>query len=261
MNDTQGHQSDIVVQKERIQSPNSESFVLEKSIFNNVFAKDIQRIYLYKKAERLAKAIQLIVPAFKNNDALHERLERISVGLIDASIMPSHLSREALSKELLALSSILGIAKSAGLLSPMNADFILQESHNLLQEVAGYEEPRVAFDEVASIAALARASVVRQAKRVVVHANTRPQSVRKDGNQGILKNSDKGHVKDSADISDRRDSILSVIRSKGTVYIKDVSMVIRNVSEKTIQRELQALVVEGVLVKAGERRWTRYSIA
>ena len=30
--------------------PNNEDFVLEKSIFNNVFEKDIRKVFIYKKA-------------------------------------------------------------------------------------------------------------------------------------------------------------------------------------------------------------------
>ena len=61
--------------------------------------------------------------------------------------------------------------------------------------------------------------------------------------------------------SGRRDAVLSVLRSKGPLYIKDISTVIRDVSEKTIQRELQALVAEGVVARTGERRWTSYALA
>jgi len=43
----------------------------------------------------------------------------------------------------------------------------------------------------------------------------------------------------------------SVIKDKGTVYIKDISTVVREVSEKTIQRELQTLVLEGIITKKG----------
>ena len=39
-------------------------FVLDKVIFSNVFDKDIRRIYIYRKSERLAKALHLITPAF-----------------------------------------------------------------------------------------------------------------------------------------------------------------------------------------------------
>jgi DeoR/GlpR family transcriptional regulator of sugar metabolism len=61
--------------------------------------------------------------------------------------------------------------------------------------------------------------------------------------------------------SERRESILSVLRGKGPSYIKDISLVVRNVSEKTIQRELAALVSEGLVVRKGDRRWTTYELA
>jgi DNA-binding transcriptional ArsR family regulator len=67
--------------------------------------------------------------------------------------------------------------------------------------------------------------------------------------------SDKGHVKD------RRESILSVIKNKNQASIKDISTLIRGVSEKTIQRELSSLVEEGIVLKKGERRWSTYSLA
>jgi hypothetical protein len=50
-------------------------FVLDKVIFSNVFDKDIRRIYIYRKSERLAKAIQLITPAFANSPSLKNRLD------------------------------------------------------------------------------------------------------------------------------------------------------------------------------------------
>lgn len=61
--------------------------------------------------------------------------------------------------------------------------------------------------------------------------------------------------------NDRQTLILSTIRSKGESSIKDLTDIIRGCSEKTIQRELIALVGSGDLLKTGERRWSRYSIA
>src|SRR3989344_6233089 len=75
----------------------SEDFVLEKSIFNNIFEKDIRRVFIYKKAERLAKAIQLIAPAFAESASLRNRVDAIAIGLIDAAILPLAASRTALS--------------------------------------------------------------------------------------------------------------------------------------------------------------------
>jgi hypothetical protein len=59
----------------------------------------------------------------------------------------------------------------------------------------------------------------------------------------------------------RRDRILAIIKDKGQASIKDVSSVIAECSEKTIQRELMSLISEGLIVKQGERRWSKYSMA
>src|SRR6266481_1219197 len=111
-------------------------FVLEKSIFSNIFEKDIRRVFIYKKAERLAKAIHLVAPAFRNSPALRDRLDQVAVGLVDAAILPPTSARDALSRELLALSSVLSIGRTGGLLSSMNAELIAREAHQLLQEIA-----------------------------------------------------------------------------------------------------------------------------
>ena len=61
--------------------------------------------------------------------------------------------------------------------------------------------------------------------------------------------------------SERQTLILSTISTRGESSIKDLTGVIKGCSEKTIQRELIALVDSGSLLKTGERRWSRYSIA
>ena len=54
---------------------------------------------------------------------------------------------------------------------------------------------------------------------------------------------------------------MSLIKDKGRVSIKDITLVVRGVSEKTIQRELQGLIDAGRVAKLGERRWSTYSLA
>jgi len=275
MND-KGHRKDIGPTKANKIGAGTSDFVLDKGIFSNVFEKDIRRVYLYKKSERLAKAIHLIAPAFANSAPLKDRLDRIAVGLVDAAILPPLSSREALSRELLALSSILSIARTGGMLSPMNADLIVREAHQLLEELAGYEEPRLTLDDVPSLAMLAKSSSAlndgREAARLRSLARVTYDPALDGREEGVSdKGQNKGHVSDirktgisqegNGRVSGRRESILEVLRSKGPSYIKDISTVIRDVSEKTIQRELSALVSEGAVVRKGDRRWTTYELA
>lgn len=236
-------------------------FVLEKGIFSNIFGKDIRRVFIYKKTERLAKAVHLITPAFASSSSLRDRVDAIAVGLIDAAILPLSSARSALSHELLALSSILSIARSGGLLSSMNAELIAREAHILLQEVASYEEPRLSLDEAPTISEIARMapfirepSSISTARPVVAKIHKKNQTV-------SLPETTKQTVKDIKDsrVKNRQDGILSVIKDKGEASIKDISLIIRDVSEKTIQRELQSLVETGRIIRHGERRWSRYS--
>lgn len=224
-----------------------EDFVLEKSIFNNIFEKDIRRVFIYKKAERLAKAIHLIGPALVGSMSLKNRIDTVAVGLVDAAILAPSAARGALSHELLALSSLLSIARTGGLLSPMNVDLISREAHLLLQEVAAYEEPRLSFDESLTLADIAK-GVPSRALQKSTPTRASQQKPRQAPKTYI------GHIKD------RKDAILSVIEEKGRASIKDISTRIRTISEKTIQRELQALTTAGTLRKDGERRWSTYSL-
>lgn len=223
-----------------------EHLVLDKVIFSNVFEKDIRRVYIYKKAERIAKAIHLVGPAFKDIKALRERIQKLAIDLVDASTLPPASSKEALSRELLTLQSVLSMARAAGVLSPMNTEIIQREAHHLLQEIAGYEEPRLSLEETPTLSALSKAapaSLKRELTMSVPVVNKGQNSI--------------GHKKDKGG---RRESILSLLRGKGAVDIKELSLLIRDVSEKTVQRELQALVDEGRVERTGERRWTRYAL-
>lgn len=236
-----------------------DDFVLEKSIFSNVFEKDIRRVFIYKKAERLAKAVYLITPAFANSPSLKNRMSSIAIGLVDAAILPPTSSREALSRELLSLSALLSIAKTSGILSVMNAEIISREVHFLLQEVAAYEDPKLLFEDAPTLADLAKNSSKKDFVRTSKIETTEPKHTQS------TKINTKGHIKDKSTVSDihikdRQESILSIIRNKGNASIKDIATVIRDVSEKTIQRELISLIAAGIVSKQGERRWSTYSL-
>ena len=274
--DEKGQNKEIKMSKKPETGSKVSDFVLDRFIFSNVFEKDIRRIYIYRKSERLAKALQLITPAFGTAPSLRNRLDGIAVGLIDAAILPPSSAREALSRELLALSSILSVARAGSLLSDMNADLITREAHLLLQEIASYEEPRLFLEESPTLAELAkRAPDVRNLLSQDLSADmtslshTR-QSERSVKNRPESKGHNKGQLSDTSSTSrsssesgqnsSRQEAILAILRSKGSSYIKDISTLIREVSEKTIQRELQTLIIKGVVEREGDRRWTRYSI-
>ena len=258
-----GHKADSGDRDVKNKSAKYGDFVLEKTIFNNIFEKDIRRVFMYKKAERLAKALCLIAPAFTESSSLRCRIDEIAIGLIDAAILPVSAARDALSRHLLTLSSILSMARTTGLLSPMNAELISRETHFLLQEVAAYEEPQISFDEAPTLSNIAKVALKQE---TILHSAESKRIDSTHAVRGEQSSRDKGHIKDTARLSgnrikDRQEAVMSVIRNKGSVSIKDISGMIRGVSEKTIQRELLALIEQGIVLKRGERRWSTYSLA
>lgn len=56
----------------------------------------------------------------------------------------------------------------------------------------------------------------------------------------------------------RRDQILTLFVKGVDVSIKDIAARIKGCSEKTIQRELNALLYDGIIERIGEKRWSRY---
>jgi DNA-binding transcriptional ArsR family regulator len=257
---TMGHElSDIghSAQNRQIQNKTKDvhldDFVFEKDIFNNIFEKDIRRVFIYKKAEQLAKAIHLIAPAFSESVSLKNKIDTIALDVMDLAALPLGSVRTKLSRELLTLSSILSIARTNGLLSSMNADIITRETHNLLQEIADYEEPRIFLGDVPTLANIAKNAFVKEPEKNQNSSSTK--RIIHNSTKSRATANDKGHIKD------RREALLDILKNKQKASIKDISTLIRDVSEKTIQRELSALIDEGVVLKQGERRWSTYSVA
>ena len=97
-------------------------------------------------------------------------------------------------------------------------------------------------------------------KSPISHTTQAMQSVLSD-EKPKRKTPARTSVKTRAKTSSRRAQIIDFIAASGPVSIVDVTAKIKNYSTKTIQRELLALVKDGVLEKKGERRWSTYAIA
>ena len=58
----------------------------------------------------------------------------------------------------------------------------------------------------------------------------------------------------------RREQIKDCIKDKGEATIKDIAEKVTDCSEKTIQRELIEMIKDNVIVREGERRWSKYKL-
>lgn len=67
-------------------------------------------------------------------------------------------------------------------------------------------------------------------------------------------------VAESIPQTSRTEQILKLINEKKDISIKDIVSYFKEYSQKTIQRDLAALVVSGAIKRTGEKRWSRYSV-
>jgi DeoR/GlpR family transcriptional regulator of sugar metabolism len=61
-------------------------------------------------------------------------------------------------------------------------------------------------------------------------------------------------------LNQRQETIVKYIGSAGRAKISDFLDKFAGISSKTIQRDLNDLVVKNILKKEGEKRWTVYSL-
>lgn len=237
----------------------------------HVFKHDYNLFIIYRRLENISSAIFLITHDLSDTEPLKlslrkKSLEAISqvVSFIADTKTEMHQLRNAISA-ILELSSFVSIAQSSGAISEMNGTLLQKEMRKIedtASSVIASSTKKLVIDPTlfADVDLQARQfDHIQQIteKRPIINSMNMPitPTPRKtpipklDPLQGVAKK------------SERRDLILKLLAQRGNLNVKDFTTVISDYSEKTIQRELLALVDEGVVKKQGERRWSTYSLA
>ena len=208
--------------------------------------------FLIRKVEKLASAVYVITGFLPAEEPVRKRLRVCALDLIERSSHPSLLSEEGLALFIARASeigAILQTSRSAGLISPMNAELLSEEYANLAEFVKKNSQAIRTPDEGQKIE---EALNVQGLTESFKGQEKREGSSKKKLSPKSFKNSNgKGQ-------EDRRKILLDLLNKKDKISIKDAAFVIKTCSEKTLQRELLALVEEGIVIKEGERRWSTY---
>lgn len=224
------------------------------------YGKDKKFVYVYKKTEKLVSAIYLLTSFFDENEPLRKELRtnvikllNDQLGLIQEVGTSSIEVHDRIRKHALHIVSLLQAGFYAGLISEMNFNVLRKEFMALLEKLS--EEP--AEEESVFSNTFFDVPTEIEHKGDVPATVVAPIEIKKTSYETESKGQDD---KVSVKKNDRRSTILAIVKEKGKVSIKDISQEVTGCSEKTIQRELGAMVDEGMLRKEGERRWSRYSI-
>ncbi|MEK7148242.1 MAG: hypothetical protein AAB758_03000, partial [Patescibacteria group bacterium] len=157
------------------------------------------------------------------------------------------------------LTSFLNIAQSSGLVSEINSNILMGELSKFGKELENplstmfLEEPNrlemnLPDPKKEEIIKDKRLEIENKPIKREFLADNPNKPLREFGAVSVKKNS-------------RQSVIIGLLKRKKEIMIKDVSPLISGCSEKTIQRELLAMVSGGILRKIGEKRWSKYSLA
>ena len=211
--------------------------------------------FCFLKSERVAHVLVVLserAPA--TSYASFDKLCRLAADLPRsiAHFAAGGIRLDVVLADAFTLMSILRLAGTNNLIEKENVRVLIEECEGLVRRLGG---------------ASSSSFMVTSEDFAIGHieAQKRPMSLMV-GDGALANMSDaageqlyKGHTKNvSEEQKNRLSQILTLVQKKRRVSIKDISLVVRNVSEKTIQRELGVLIERGLVRRVGERRWSLY---
>jgi hypothetical protein len=232
------------------------------------FSAEEYLIYIFKKTEKITAALYLISGLLKDEEPIKWELRDRGIDLLSSSFTASssvpgdkNIVIQSLFTAALETLSLLNVARVSNLVSEMNHRLLAREIDNIVSmlkdrlaqsaENAGYvlSESFFKTPDLFSTGFKPDTRIVKgneQSSRMPES----PAEERYSKGQGNLKQKK----------SNRQEMILNVLKNGSNLSVKDFTKVIKDVSEKTIQRELLFLVEKGLVRKEGKRRWSRYSL-
>ena len=244
------------------------------------FSAEDYLVYLFKKTEKITAALYLVSGLLKDDEPIKWELRDKGINLLSASFtasssVPGDKSGviQSIFTAALETLSLLNVARISNLISEMNHKLLVREIDMVVgmlrdrlaqsAEKAGYVLSESFFKTPDLFASGFRSD--NRGGGSVIQGNVKGQ-VPNSATSGQYQSSNKGatsiqgHVSVQEKKSMRQEAILNVLKTESNLTVKDFAKVIKDCSEKTIQRELIDLVHRGIIKKEGERRWSRYSL-
>ena len=234
----------------------------EKALFYN----NPELLFVFKKTQKISYALFMISDLFDSKEPLRlsirnnaTELVKHSLSFIKNNTQENVRYIDQLLASLLETLSLCEAGYFAKLISEMNNTLLKKEIYHIVEILDLKKGKRISLDEGfldvgnpdsykgqidthKGHSVLYQKPIITNTVKSIPVPRLAPKPIQKE-----LK-------------SNRSELIMSLLKKGQELTIKDFLIHIHDCSEKTIQRELLALVAKGLLKKKGERRWSRYSL-
>lgn len=255
---------------------------------NRLFFSDSPRAFIFKKTEKITLALYLITSLLSESEPLKKSIRQKSLALLHSSAGLKDLINYEdklrflnLTSLLFELLSLLSLGEGVGLISSMNFSILSKEIEVLLDFIEKEQDENedstslfgkgfFSVENTPSVSGVKPGGSENKrhfsplaSSEINKNMSYKTEIGREDTNvsPGNLDIEPKEYSVSFIKKSNRKANIVDIIKIKKKVTIKDISSLIKDCSEKTIQRELISLLAEGIVKREGERRWSTYSLA
>lgn len=228
-----------------------------KSSKTNPFGQNMSAERLYRKGERLVAAVHLLTAHIPPHEASRMKIRASGTDLLPQLLALRDVMRAPLSPEykmvlttIRHMNSLVRVLCASGFISTQNAEIV----NEALDDMASFLHAAQRSDLSESVGVdfsddMSSKESEIEKRHVRISNENRP--VREEGV------SDKGQ---NSKTDTRSERILSFMKRGELMSIKDIVSRLPEYSEKMVQRQLMVLVLEGRVIKTGNKRWSRYSL-
>lgn len=213
--------------------------------------------YIFKKTEKIVCAVFYTLRNQKDNkeqDSLHTDIEETAQKVLSDVLRTLSFSAHSVSSilevlvyRILSLESKLRVLYASGVLSAEILHVFTSEIEGVLRSIEKYRQGELNNPIYSTNDSSTLPGKQLKQKKAIGLDGGRNRSVAGIASQGKRET-----------LLVRRDRIKEVLTEKGQASIRDISDVVNDCSEKTIQRELNDMIKDNIVQREGERRWSKY---
>jgi hypothetical protein len=245
------------------------------------YERNSRMSYILKKTEKITTAIYMVTDFMIDSEPLKKELRTYAILLLSKTrelskkaTEPDYSIVEDLKFGSESISSLINLATTIGLVSNMNGGIIVKELEKTSKELIQiYNDRRVSVTTHPGYANIILSEEMFQVSVPEIQAPVRIDKGQdyngQEKSNTVLYKKPETEIAKKENVSKsntlgikiaRRNDVLNIVKVKGQVSVKDIVLMLKDISEKTVQRELFSLVKEGVLKKEGEKRWSVYKL-
>lgn len=238
---------------------NQKDGYINDTSFKKLLHNDQYYRHIFKKTEKIVSVVFYILNNIDYNKKSETHISNIASkahfahenALRTLEVKPLNATEvlEQFAQSLIALDSVLRIASVSGAFSTDVLYTVSGEIDTVIRSLSTYISSNKGIESTLSTFDDAPVTASQRQKRTASSHSPVRTSTGQPLTASVPTNS-----------ADRRTRIRTILEAKGEATIKDISEIVTDCSEKTIQRELNTMIEDNVVKREGERRWSKYTL-